>query len=1123
MRRRFVAAAATMLAAQVPSQIPTNYQSLTNPFSVATNFNVETVRGLVFDATGAQVWALNTHGSMLARLTLPNGVPTRQLFRTLDNPVALAMASSGGTNFVLVLGGGTHGLCAHNAVTGEIVAYLDLPGEPADIVVDDQQQLAFVSCTDVNEVVSVSLANLATGQLTIFKHIGVDGSRPTFLSFWEGLSSAPNDNVVWVAPLLSGNDTTHDNQPYLHVVRGAGLPDDDLFEISTSTLAITSKLKRAGTLLTAHGRNPATGRHWVVGTESFNELPSEPANKGQFAKNRLVIAPLGSSPYVVTDPDIVALDGSTALLQPANSPGQPSANKPLAFPFGLSFRSDGIAAVAGSASDTVRILSSSGATLKNVGLPAGSIPRQVLFSPDGLTLWVHCWGTNRVLGFDFNALLSQATTTPVATWDLGPDPQPKAVQRGRATWYDADNSLHKSLTCNHCHPRGGMDLLGWQLADLPFDHKETMVTQSLLSIEDTFPYHWRGERNLGEFNDAFSGLLGGTNLDATAREDFEAFVFSLQAPANPRQQESRNLTGTTTSGALAGQAAFHTTAPTIVAFPSATCASCHGAESGSNGQITQDNATSAVPSNTNLDVAHLRQLQAKLTQSTVTASVNGVSVTRPRGGFGLSHNGDNLSVAHFLSPPTFVPGLPVANIAALVAEFDQGIAPRVHRAVLMRGSNTARAAQAAIIQANFIPQAQGSDPWLEIAVVGQTNGVARNLFFRPTNNDFVDEFGVSATLSALTSQSAQGSLLFVMLAPGNARRFAVDPDNDGLDTAGEASAGTDPMRFSSDNDEFPDGYEVTVGGNVLAQTTTTLTQLAQNDGQAPNLIGASLDHVTGRLARFRVTFDEPTRTDVQVERLVPGTNTFAAFGPLQVSPEFETTGTLVAQEMKASYPLGGAEQFRIRITMRDHAGNSRTRLLGLGGGPTPITVTTDSTVLTSGPLVPNIVTAPLVLTHTQGQPVTIQVNLSNQWNGLVPFDLTPMLWAVAQVSILTPTGWTVVAPSPIASATDTTLTGPASALGSWGNEITGPMLVSEESVSNGPGSNTSTATFRFAMPPGTALGTKIRFALTGISWVRPVQTTPGNTNTLLFGPAVTTSWWLLPLSPAAGRLVEFKF
>ena len=166
--------------------------------------------------------------------------------------------------------------------------------------------------------------------------------------------------------------------------------------------------------------------------------------------------------------------------------------------FGLAFRNDGIAAIAGSTGDTIRLLSSTAGNLKNVALPGGSIPRSLLFSPDGATLWVYCWGTNKVMGFDFNALLSQTTTSATATWDLGADPQPTAVKEGRKLWYDADNSANHGLSCNHCHPRGGTDMLGWQLSGVPFDHKGVMVTQSLLSIEDTFPYHWRGERRLAE-------------------------------------------------------------------------------------------------------------------------------------------------------------------------------------------------------------------------------------------------------------------------------------------------------------------------------------------------------------------------------------------------------------------------------------------------------------------------------------------------------------------------------------------------------------------------------------------------------------------------------------------------
>src|SRR5688572_32103670 len=135
-----------------------------------------------------------------------------------------------------------------------------------------------------------------------------------------------------------------------------------------------------------------------------------------------------------------------------------------------------------------------------------------------------------------------------------------------------------------------------------------MVTQSLLSISDTFPYHWRGERNLDHFNGAFQGLLGHattlTESPGGELDQFEAFVFSLQAPANPHQHVDRVLDGLS---ARRGQDLFLHKENVLFVF---RCADCHAMPSGTNGDRVADFFV-PVTSTATLDVPHLRQLTHK--------------------------------------------------------------------------------------------------------------------------------------------------------------------------------------------------------------------------------------------------------------------------------------------------------------------------------------------------------------------------------------------------------------------------------------------------------------------------------------------------------------------------------
>ena len=120
-----------------------------------------------------------------------------------------------------------------------------------------------------------------------------------------------------------------------------------------------------------------------------------------------------------------------------------------------------------------------------------AIPRDIIWHDASNTLTVYCWGWNKALVYNVN----QPNTAPF--WlDLGPDPLPISAQQGRSIWYDAKRAVDNdpdgnpfpgTVTCNTCHPAGKFDLLAWALSDSFKDIKDLMVTQSLLSISDTFP------------------------------------------------------------------------------------------------------------------------------------------------------------------------------------------------------------------------------------------------------------------------------------------------------------------------------------------------------------------------------------------------------------------------------------------------------------------------------------------------------------------------------------------------------------------------------------------------------------------------------------------------------------
>src|SRR6185503_6564261 len=98
-------------------------------------------------------------------------------------------------------------------------------------------------------------------------------------------------------------------------------------------------------------------------------------------------------------------------------------------------------------------------------------------------------------------------------------------------------------------------------------------------IEETAPFHWRGDReDLKAFNPAFSGLLGGAPLSDPEFDEFQDFVFALSYPPNPGQVLTRALSSSASSGKtlfLTKQDAFTVRIDNLGTQAQMNCAQCH--------------------------------------------------------------------------------------------------------------------------------------------------------------------------------------------------------------------------------------------------------------------------------------------------------------------------------------------------------------------------------------------------------------------------------------------------------------------------------------------------------------------------------------------------------------------
>jgi hypothetical protein len=533
---------------------------------------------------------------------------------------------------------------------------------------------------------------------------------------------------------------------------------------------------------------------------------------------------------------------------------------------------EGWAFVAGPMSDVIAIVNPNGNRVLDMNLPAGAQCYDLEIWNQNESLFVAlCLGTMTIEVFSW----APFSATPVGSVPLGLDPTPAQVRRGRDVFLDGQRSADARFTCASCHPRGKSDQLGWMLRGHPCDEKDVMVTQDLMSIVDSFPHHWRGERDLEDFRKAFPGLLGDPSTppltdpsqDAVVA-DFVVFVQSLQCMANPIEDPARIVNDARTQGpapngdtgsAVDGQGWFRT----IPNFNGQTCEGCHQQQSGSDSAYI-DEVGSPAPRVAELEVAHLRQLTAKL-EDEVTITLNNTPREVNEEGFGAAHNGALESVFSFIfdivvfdqdpnNPGFGLSDQQQVDVFMFIKQYDQGISPACHWGTRFTAAN--HATVAGRVKRILIDGANNG--WNDVVAFGTyDNGggpVPVRWWFDARAGSFrSDVQGLpNLTWAQFSADTQAGKALSTVLGlpPENGRRFGIDHDNDGLINGDEPGAGTDPWDPDFDSDGWPDGYERLHGDDPLVAQPTS------SDLASPGTPTTSFDFVTSRLAKFHLRTDE---------------------------------------------------------------------------------------------------------------------------------------------------------------------------------------------------------------------------------------------------------------------------
>ncbi len=806
-----------------------------------TNWETPHVSPLDVTPGGQTLLAVNTADNRLELFDLSGPQPrwTASAPVGLD-PVSVAAQSD---SVAWVVNHVSDSISLVDLVSLNVFYTIKTPDEPTDVVFAAGR--AFVTCSQVNQVLVYDPANLAAAPLVL----NIAGEDP------RALAVSPDGSKVYAAIFESGNRTTAIERATVDLASGpyggqnpppnsgsafnppirAGLPtpprvahilkrnatntgwtddnnrawsstlvpwnvhDHDLAVIDAASLNVgyVTGLMNLCMALTVR----PDGRVIVVGTDATNHVRFEPNVAGRFLH---VVAAIVNDANPALN-QTVDLNPHLAGAYAAGLPSVPQNQRDLSIsdPRGVAWRGDGSAGyVTGMGTNNLLKIDAGGAVLARIGVGAG---------PTGVQI-DDARGRAYVLN-KFDATLSVIDTSSDAEIARVGfyDPTPAVIRDGRPFLYDAHRTSGLGLTaCAACHIDGRMDQLAWDLGNpagsvKPFNQqcqlpgscenwhpmKGPMTTQTLQGIVDVGPLHWRGDReSLTAFNPAFESLLGDdAQLTAGEMLAFENFIATIQFPPNPNRNIDNSLRSLLVDGNPINGESLYLNARIDGGL--ITCNQCHAVPAGTNGQITPAVALQAAQS---MKIPQLRNLYEK------TGFAK--SSTNNNRGFAFTHDGSIDSLFNFLSLSVF--NFPAGatgqqqrrDIAAFLMSFSVDTHAGIGVQVTLDGTNNN---DAAVL--NLLNTMVGLADLGEVGLVvkgSQPDGVggpslARGYAYQGGGVFQSDRAAQTVDWNVLRSAAAPGhELTWTMVPLTSAARIGVDRDGDNFLDRDELDGCGDP-------------------------------------------------------------------------------------------------------------------------------------------------------------------------------------------------------------------------------------------------------------------------------------------------------------------------------------------
>ncbi len=736
--------------------------------------------------------------------------------------------------------------------------------EPADVVFANGR--AFITAARNNRITVVDLASH-----NIVTNIPVFGENP------RALTVNSNGTRVYAAFALSGNRTTivpadrapappPPTNPNLPAAPQVGLivdaadptwtnganapikyrmPDNDVVEIDTASLAITRYFPRVGTVNFAIAVRPNSGDLYVANTDARNLTRFEPTLRGAFITNQISRIDITSGAVTRYDlnPGFEYLnfpslrDQSNALAQPtAIAFGPSGANF-----FVAAFGSDRIAQVGadtGEVTSRIDLDPSAPGSIANPRTKRG--PRGLALKP-GQALYVLNRIANSISVVGLNPV-RVVREIPTGTHD----PTPPGVRNGRGFLYDAKLSGNGTVSCASCHIDAENDMLAWDLGN-PAGNMETnranvsglgvptnfvqhpmkgpMTTQTLKGLNGLDPLHWRGDRtNFLHFNGAFDGLLGGSMLGDADMRAYRDFINTVRFSPNPNQSLDRTLPPAFEGGnPMAGRLAYLGTNYQGIGPLGLRCNTCHAIPNGTDKSFTP---AQALQESQDFKVPQLRNVYQKMR---FTNAPNAESLL----GFGIVHDGMDPSLFAFLSRNVFGvfanDAVVKRNVGAFVQCFDTGLAPAVGYMRVVNAGNVDSAglssdwnlleAQANLVNNPHLGVAGQSLTNIDLIVKGTIDRKFRGFVYQAASGTYKPDttnLAVMTRAQLRTKILAGDTLTLVGVPTGTGVRNGIDRNGDGV-LDGDAPAPN--LRIARATGNAVVAWSTNAAGYVLEQTT----------------------------------------------------------------------------------------------------------------------------------------------------------------------------------------------------------------------------------------------------------------------------------------------------------------